>query len=261
MEMNPITSRSYAIQPGNVSNALVALYLTQETGLPCITKGYEITSFETQNSAGARVQRGALRVTYDKGTSIKRPVHLLTIGSDEQQCNVILNKAKEASPIHCKIYAQLNSGPDVWVMEDNSVHGTVYVDEESRRTLIPKTVVRGRVAARGLCRIQIGHNIFDLWSPSDGHEKLQREHWFSRLDPILVTQEILQGQLCGATPAFCRVCPIGDGGMADVFQYMEKTTGLMVAVKEEKVEEREADERVQKEIAYMQNLRHVSPLT
>ena len=260
MDMNTTTSRSDAIQPGNASNALVALYLTEETGLPCNTKGYEITSFETQDSAGARVQRRALRVTYENGTSIKQPLHLLTIGSDDQQCNVIL-KATEASPIHCKIYAQLNSGLDVWVMEDNSVHGTVYVDEESRRTLIPKRVVRSRVAAHGLCRIQIGRNIFGLWSPSNGHEKLQREHWFSRLDPILVTQEILQGQLCGATPAFCQICPIGDGGMADVVQYMERTTGLMIAVKEEKVEEKGADERVQKEIGYMRNLRHVSLLT
>ena len=39
---------------------------------------------------------------------------------------------------------------------------------------------------------------------------------------------------------------------------MELTTGLMIAVKEAKVKSKEADERIQKEIGYMQSLRHVS---
>ena len=43
-----------------------------------------------------------------------------------------------------------------------------------------------------------------------------------------------------------------------VFQYMEMTTGLMVAVKEEMVKNNAADKRVQKEISYMQTLKHVS---
>lgn len=45
-----------------------------------------------------------------------------------------------------------------------------------------------------------------------------------------------------------------------MFQYTELTTGLMIAVKEENVKTKEAYERIQKEIGYMQSLRHVSRL-
>ena len=43
-----------------------------------------------------------------------------------------------------------------------------------------------------------------------------------------------------------------------MFEYMELTTGLMIAIKEAKVKTKEADEHIQKEIGYMQSLRHVS---
>ena len=240
-------------------DALVALYLTEETGLPCTTKDYEMSVIKAQDSTGTLLERPALRVTFKKNASIKQQHHLLTFGSDQRHCNIILN-ANEASPIHCKVYAQLNSGPNVFVIEDNSANGTEYVDEESQCTRISKSVIRGRVAAHGLCRIRIGRNIFGFSLPLDKEEIAQRERWFSGIDPILVTRKVLQEQLRGAALGFCQICPIGKGGMAQVFQHMEKTTGLMIAVKEEKVKGKEADERIQKEIAYMQSLRHVSPL-
>ena len=243
-------------QHGNPSNALVALYLTEETGLPCNIKGYEISSLEIEDSAGARVERRALRVTFDTGTSTKEPRHLLTFGSNDI-CNVIL-QASEASPIHCSLYAQLNSGPDIWVIEDTSANGTKYLDEESLRTRVPKKVARGRVAVQGLCRIQIGRSIFSFWLPSDEREKSQRERYFRDMDPVPVTEEMLREQLRGASSEFRQLEMVGDGGMGEVFRYMELTTGLMIAVKEEKVENKKADERVQKEIGYMQSLRHVS---
>ena len=244
-------------RPGNLSNALVALYLTQETGLPCNTTGYEISSVEAKDSAGARVERRALRVTFDPGASTKQPRLLLTFGSDDQLCNVVL-KATEASLIHCRVYAQLNSGPGIWVIEDTSAIGTKYLDEESLRTNIPKNIARGRVAVQGLCRIQIGRTIFGFWLPSNKQEKSHRERYFRNLDPVLVTEEMIQEQLRGAASNFRPLEMIGEGGMGTVFRYMELTTGLMIAVKEEKVEKKEADERVQKEIGYMQSLRHVS---
>ena len=244
-------------QPGNLSNALVALYLTQETGLPCNTKGYMISSVEAEDSAGARVERRALRVTFDPGTSTKQPRLLLTIGSDDQLCNVVL-KATEASLVHCRVYAQLNSGPDIWVIEDTSAIGTKYLDEESRRTKIHKNIAGGRVAVKGLRRIQIGRAIFGFWLPSDRKEKSQRERYFRHLDPVLITEEIIREQLREVPPEYRPLEMIGKGGMGEVFRYMEKTTGLMIAVKEEEVETKRADERVQKEIRYMQSLKHVS---
>lgn len=249
--------RSDAGQPDDLSDALVALYLTEETGLPCNAKEYEISLFKAPDSAGTFVERRALRVTFEKNTSIKQQRHLLTFGSDDQCCNVIL-VATEASPVHCKVYAQLNSGPNVWVIEDSSSDGTEYIDIDALRSGIPKKVVGRRIAAYGLRHIRIGRNIFSLWLPSDDHETSLRERWFQDLDPMLVTQNLLREQLRGAAEDYCAICPIGHGGMGDVFKYMELTTGLMIAVKEEEVKKEEADKRIQKEIAYMQSLRHVS---
>ena len=250
-------SRRDAGQADDSLDAVVALYLTEDTGLPCRTKDYEIFPFQATDSEGSHVERRALKVAFERNTSTEQQVHLLTFGSDPQRCNVIL-EATEASPIHCKIYAQLNSGPDVWVMEDTSANGTEYVDEEARRTGISKRIVGRRVAARGLCRIQIGHNLFTIWWPSDEQELSRREHWFLDLDPVLVTGDLLREQLSGIEADYRQIGIVGHGGMGVVFQYMEVTTGLMIAVKEEEVKDKETDERIQKEIGHMQSLKHVS---
>ena len=255
--MGKTNTMSNVDYPHGISEALVAFYLTEETGLPCNTKDYDLAIFRAQDSTGNMVERRGLRVTFKKSTSIKQQCHLLTFGSDDQRCNVIL-KASEASPVHCKVYAQLNSGPNVWVIEDISNNGTEYLDDEALRNGIPKTAIYRRVAAYGLYRIKIGRNIFSFCLPSDDQERLQRERWFRDLDPMLVTLDLLRDQLRGADQDYCPVCPVGRGGMGAVVKYMEKTTGLMIAVKEEKVLKEGADERIQKEIAYMQSLRHVS---
>lgn len=255
--MGKTKTGSDASQTDDLSGSLVAFYLTEETGLPCNAKDYEISSFMAPDSKGTLIERRALRVTFDKNLSVEQPRRLLTFGSDDQRCNVVI-MATEASPLHCKVYAQLNSGPDVWVIEDYSSDGTEYIDDESLRTFKPKKVVSRRVAALGLCRIKIGRNIFSFWPPSDCQEVSRREYWFQDLDPVLVTQQMLREQLRGAMEDYCPIRPVGRGGMGGVFQYMELTTGLMVAVKEEEVRDKESDERVQKEIAYMQSLKHVS---
>ena len=257
--MDRIDPKINTDQPGNLSNTLVALYLTEETGLPCKAKGYEISTLEVEDSAGNRVKRPALRVTFDPGTSTKQPCHLLTFGSDDQLCNIILT-ASEASPIHCTIYAQLNSGPDIWVIENASTNGIEYLDGESLRTRKSKNIDRGKVAVQGLHRIRIGLSVFSLWSPSDNQEKTRLERYFRDLDPVPVTGVMIREQLRGASSNFRPLELIGEGGMGDVFRYMETTTGLMIAVKEEKVMSKGADERVQKEIGYMQSLRHVSQM-
>lgn len=255
--MGKTNSRSDVGLANDLSDALVVLYLTEETGRPCETKGYDITPFEATDAAGNRTERRALRITIKKNTPINQQCHLLTFGSDEKRCNVIL-KATEASAVHCKVYALFNSGPNVWLIDDTSTSGTEYVDEESRRTRISKTAIRGRVAAYGLHRIQIGRNVFGFWLPPGKEEKYNHERWFQDIDHVLVTQEILQQHLRGVKPKYCSIDMVGQGGMGAVFRYMEATTGLMIAVKEEEVKREGDDERIQREIAYMQSLEHVS---
>ena len=249
-----------AFQPSGRSDTLAAFYLTEDTGLPCNVKDYHMALYKGPDFLGALVERRALRVTFAKNTSIEQPCHLLTFGSDDQRCNVVL-LATEASPVHCKVYAQLNSGQDIWVIEDLSNNGTEYLDDHSMRTLKSKSVVGGRVALNGLRRIKIGRNVFSFWSPADGGEVSERGRWFQNLDPMLVTQAVLRDQLRGAAEEYSPILQVAKGGFGKVFKYMEKTTGLMIAVKEEKVEVMGQDERIQKEIGYMQSLKHVSQTT
>ena len=244
-------------QLNDLPDELVAFHLTEDTGLPCNAKDYAITMLHAIDAEGTRVERPALKVTFQPTASIHQQLLLLTFGSDTQCCNVIL-KATEASPVHCRVYAQLNSGPDLWVIEDTSAQGTEYLDEESRLSGRSKKALGRRVAARNLCRIKIGHNMFTFWPPSDGKEMSRRERWFQDLDPIPVTEELLREQLLGAKADYRSIGSVGEGGMGNVFQYMELTTGLMIAVKAEAVEDKEADDRIQKEIRYMQSLEHVS---
>ena len=198
-------ARSGADQLGDFPDAVVALYLTNETGPACEIGGYGISSFRATNSDGMLAEKEGLRVTFGRNASVKHPHHLLTFGSN-QRYNVVL-KTSKASPVHYKVYAQLNSSPGFWVIEDTSAHGTEYKDEGSCRAQIFKTLVRRSAATYGLHRIRIGPNNFHLWLPSDEHEKFQRERWFKHLDPILVTEGLLQEQLCGATKAFCKIRP------------------------------------------------------
>ena len=107
--MGKTKPKSDKIQEDGLSDALVAVYLTEETGLPCNAKGYEISLLKLPDSTGTLVERRVISITLEKDTSIEQPRHLLTFGSDDQRCNVIL-MATGASPIHCKVYAQLNSG-------------------------------------------------------------------------------------------------------------------------------------------------------
>ena len=102
-------ARSGADQLGDFPDAVVALYLTNETGPACEIGGYGISSFRALNTDGMLVEKRGLKVTFGRNASVKHPHHLLTFGSD-QRCNVVL-KTSEASPVHCKVYAQLNSGP------------------------------------------------------------------------------------------------------------------------------------------------------
>ena len=91
-----------------VSGAMVALYLTQETGLPCNTRGYEVSLFRAPGSGRSLAEMYALRLLFQRGVSIKQQCRLLSFGSDPQRCDIVL-EATEASPVHCKVYAQFNS--------------------------------------------------------------------------------------------------------------------------------------------------------
>lgn len=242
--------------PDQASEPVVAFYLTQETNLPVeFLDEYQKVTIELPCSSGRRVEKPALRVTFSNAQSVEQPVGLLGFGSDFR-CHVRL-PADVASPVHCKVYAQLNSGPEVWVVDDSSAQGTRIQDDENLRNNL-STVLHGRrQAVQGLRSLTIGPYKFQIRPPIDNTEIRRRENWFRLNKPIPVTLTMLTRQLGGTRWDWARMELVGEGGNAKVHRYMEKSTALFVAVKEEKVSDSEHKAVVLKEINFMKTLQHV----
>lgn len=243
--------------PDRASEPVVAFYLTQETDLPAKFKGkYQVVAIKVPDSSGRLVQKPALRVTFSQDQSIKELVGLVGFGCDHR-CHVLL-PAELVSPVHCKIYAQLNSGPRTWLVDDSSTQGTQVEDDETAADELVKTVHGRRQAAPGLRAIRIGPYTFQIRAPVIQTEIQRREDWFRINRPVPVTGSMLARQLDGRGYDWLRMDRIGRGGNGQVYKYMERRTALYVAVKEEELEDPGRQFRVKKEVKYMETLRHVS---
>ena len=254
-----MTDKKYAGLPvrDQASDSIVAFYLTQETGPPANFQGnYQIATINVVGLFGKVVKRPALRVTFACNQSIKELVGLIALGSDAR-CHVQL-PAGIASPVHCRIYAQLNSGPRMWLLEDDSIQGTRVEDDETLRDEITKSVHGCRQALDGLNSFRIGPYYFKLRAPISNIEVRQREDWFHCHRPIPVTKSMLHQQLGGRECDWLRMNRVGEGGFGAVYRYMEKQTGLYVAVKEEKLKHPGRELEVKKEVNFMEALCHVS---
>ena len=241
----------------STSEPIVAFYLTQETNLPAVFESEPQTVTVTDpNSLGKLVKKTALRATFSHNQSVEEPVGLVAFGSDPR-CHVRL-PTNVASPIHCRIYAQLNSGPDIWLVDDSSPHGTEVKNEETSRTGEVRIVHGRRQAVLGLHSIKIGSYVFQIRVPVDDTEARQREDWFRLNKPIPVTNSMLDRQLGGFPRDWARMDLIGEGGFGKVFRCMEKSTALFVAIKQQKTYTTAQNAEVMKEINFMKTLRHVS---
>ena len=238
------------------SEPIVAFYITQETDLPVkFQGGYQVVTIKILNSTGKPVEKPALRVTFSPDRSIEEPVGLVGFGSD-LRCHVLL-PADVVCSVHCRVYAQLNSGPRVWLVDDSSTQGTVVEDDETSRDKIIKTVHGHRRAAEGLHVIRVGPYEFKIRHSLDYTEVRRREDWFRLHKPIPVTRSMLDRQLGGQKPGWLRMNRIGKGGNGEVYRYMEKCTALYMAVKEQALDT-DTEPFVKKEVKYMETLRHVS---
>ena len=243
--------------PDLASEPVVAFYLIQKTDLPVKFQGnYQVVATEIPNSAGRPVIKPALRVTFPHDQSIEEPVGLIGFGC-HPLCNVILS-TDYASSVHCRIYAQLNSGSRVWLVDDSSTQGTRVEDDETSRDKSIKIVHGRRQAAQGLQAIEIGPYLFQVRAPVSNTEVRRRENWFRLNKPIPVTRLMLDRQLDGLGYDWSRMNRIGKGGNGEVYRYMEKCTALFVAIKEEKLKHPGKRLQVKKEVTYMETLRHVS---
>lgn len=243
--------------PDQASEPIVAFYLTQETDLPAKFQGeYQVVAIKIPSSSGKPVKKPALRVTFSHDQSIQELVGLIGFGSDPR-CHVLL-PPDVVSSVHCRVYAQLNSGPRVWLVEDDSPQGTQVEDDETIRDKQVKIVHGRRQATQGLYVIKIGPYSFQIQAPVSSIEVRRREDWFRLNKPVPVTMSMLGEQLDGRTCDWLRMDLVGKGGYGGVYRYMEKYTALYVAIKEEELRRPKDKLRVKKEVDYMKTLRHVS---
>ena len=243
--------------PDHASEPVVAFYIAQETDLPAKFQGeYRTEIIEIHCSSGRSVAKPALRVTFSHDKSVEEPVGLLGIGSDPR-CHVQL-PADVASSVHCRVYAQLNSGPGVWLVDDSSAQGTRIQDDDNARNKL-STIVHGRrQAVQGLRSLAIGPYKFVIQSPFSNTEIRRREDWFKLNKPLPVTSSMLARQLDGLQWKWLKLERVGEGGNAHVYKYMERSTALFIAVKEEWTRDDAHEAQVLKEINFMKTLRHVS---
>lgn len=243
--------------PDQSLEPVVAFYLTQETNLPARFQGeHRVVTINGTDSSGKLKSKPALRVTFSQDQSIKDLVGLVVFGSDPR-CHIVL-PTDVASSVHCTIHAQLNSGPQVWLVDDSSAQGTAFTDDETPRVARVKVVRGRRQAAKGLHAIGIGPYKFIIHAPADKAEVRRREDWFRLNKPIPVTGSMLDRQLGGRAYDWTKMNLIGEGGNGKVFRYMEKNTALLVAIKEQEPRTETAKAAVMREINFMKTLRHVS---
>ena len=243
--------------PDQSLEPVVAFYLTQETNLPARFQGeHRIVTINGTDSSGKLKSKPALRVTFSQDQSIKELVGLVVFGSDPR-CHVVLRE-DVASSVHCTVFAQLNSGPQVWLVDDSSTQGTAFMDDDVPRVARAKVVHGRRQAAKGLRAIGIGPYKFQIHAPVENTEVGRREDWFRLNKPVPVTRSMLDRQLGGHTHDWTKLNLIGEGGNGKVFRYMEKNTALLVAVKEQRPRTEPQTAAVMREINFMKTLRHVS---
>ena len=251
--------KKYGASPvlDQASEPVVAFYLTQETDLPTRFQGeYQIVTLQVLCPAGRPVEKPALRVTFPNNQSVSEPAGLLGFGSDVR-CHVLL-PPHVASPVHCRVYAQLNSGPRAWLVDDSSAQGTQIQDDDTSGDGSGKVVHGCRQAAQGLRSLTVGPYRFQIRLPISNEEIRRREDWFSFNKPVPVTSSMLARQLDGLQWSWHRLERVGEGGNAKVYKYMERNTALLVAVKEEEATSDEHKAQVLKEVNFMKRLRHVS---
>ena len=243
-----------------VPESIVVFYITQEVGLPTTIQGlgHTVMTIDVLGPSGSPVQKTALKVAFPVEQSTEGPLGLVAFGTDPR-CHVILHPS-DASEVHCKIWAQLNSGPDVWIIEDSSTLGTQVQDEGSLQSGKAELVHGRRQASKGLQTITIGSSTFSFLAPVIESELREREEWFRCHPPIAVTKAMLDQQMGNDTYDLCRMSlnPIGEGTYGKVYKYMERNTALFIAIKEQRPRNNEQKKMVLKEINFMNTLRHVS---
>lgn len=245
---------------------IVSFYMTTNLPAPVPKQSPTLLVVDYQipgRSSKAKATK-AVRCSFDPRAALDQTPCLLSIGSDSNINSIVLD-ASIASPVHCRVYAQLNSGCNMLIIEDLSHAGTNYhgisdyKDTKGKPIHFTGTVRLDCKAVASLKTLKIGPYVFTFHPPKLAAETEQRDRWFRRNEPLLVTKEMLQVQLQGAKEQYMTLGRLGEGGQGEVFESMETHTGLLLAVKVQRVGS--DNEALRQEIKTMKVLQHVSGTT
>ena len=236
--------------------------------LPLSAPFLEQIPYASEHVAGSQVSTTAFKITCGQDVPLDEPVPVLSIGSDASRCDLVLDR-RHTDSVHCRIYAQLNSGFDVWVIKDDSTTGTFHgrlKDEKDRENIddteeihTEELVHKDCKAVEGLRYLRIGPYEFHCRPSEDQKEIAERNRWFRRHEPLPITSQLLTTQLAGRRLDIQERKNIGKGGFGEVFKSMEMHTGLLVAVKKQKVgNDPRGVKNIHQEIRSMKDLYHVS---
>jgi len=192
------------------------------------------------------------KITFDRSSTPQTLTRLVVFGS-HPKCTIVLS-GPNISPIHCIVYAQLNSGYRMMVIEDCSGTGTSFFDDGSARAGIRTRIMHDRLYAEGLRTIDIGPYQFRIEPPSLEAEEIELGRWFFEHEPQPVTEPMLRAQLMRKKPEFQELDEVGEGGNGKIYRFVEKRTGLLFCVKKQS---EYLNSNAQKECMWLKHLQSV----
>jgi len=180
---------------------LTLFYLVNETNLSTSARGYDTKRLDSPSQGKSTKHVEALVINFNAETPRDQPLLLLTFGSGPE-CNIILHSGN-IQPVHCRLWAQSNSGRNVFVLSDNSTAGTMYVDSATYARQTPKLVTGRPKAVTDLQMLQIGPYVFSLRYPRNDIYSKELDDYFSINERLPVTKTTPMFE-SGATPIkFC----------------------------------------------------------
>ena len=237
---------------------LVLFQLLNETNFSCRSPKYPLLALDIPNSAGIISRKPAFNISVDIHVSVPQPVRLVKFGTDTAKCDMLLS-SPFVYPLHCSLWAQLNSGPNVLVISNHSADSLQYWDADAVSKGSFEALAAGcSRSTRHLLGLKVGPYMFSVHYVRDSEQSQLFESWFRKREWTPVTENMLAQQLGNRIPEWETIGIAGEGANGQVTKKMEKHSGLILAFKEFPAETAQQKQIAAQEIKFMKNLRHVS---
>ena len=237
---------------------LILFYLVNESALPCVSSQFLREPYEALGSNRSAEKKSAFSITMDARAMVDQPPRLLTFGSDPKECNISLQSAS-IEAIHCVVWAQLNSGPNILVIANHSGQVIQYWDADSlKKTTVESIDPHSHRAVKDLLGLRIGPYWFSVHYCREESQSRKLEQWFREQMWTPVTREIFNYQVGQQKPEWCRMGIAGEGANGEITKQMEMHTGLVLAFKQFSIKTAWQHRLAAQEIGFMKALRHVS---